>query len=345
VARARREGWAVAVGLLVVLLAGAALEFSRDRQPAVAGGAATAHRSGASIVHDALGRLDAPVLADPGVPVPLRAGAPISLGDRGAPVAGAVTDDRVDSAVWAVRSADRTTTLRRLVPAPGPARRIPTTRRPEAVDVAAFSRRVGPAAVLVTPGARETLHVDVWRLSGRGRLPALVGRYDTAALARPAGSQRTVMAARWSGPRADLFVLDRAGPGGTMRIRVLSGETNFRSVVLSVDVARAGGFDRRRWSVDLQDVAGSGRADLIFTSRTAATGTGRIEVHVLAAQTNYSRYLLQVPTAHPAEAMTGHRGFAIRVKGQAQWLLVDVARGIAVPHPLIAAPPHPPRSP
>ena len=339
-ARAAREGWAVAIGLLSLLLVGAALEFSRERQ---ATATVTPRLPGASLVHRSLRALDAPVIADPGVAVPLQAEAPIALGASGESVAQSVTDDRVNSGVWAVQSTDSNTTVRRLFPDSGPLRRISTTVRPDAVDVAAFTTPVGPVAVLVNVQPDDALHLDLWRLSGDA--PSLVGRYDTPELARPAGSQRTVMAAHWSGPRMDLFVVDRAGPSGSMQVRVLSGETRFRSVVSSVTLRRAGGFERALWSADLQDVAGSGRSDLVFTSRKAGTGSGRIEVHVLAAQTNFSRYLLQVPTAHPAAEMAGHRALVIRRNGQATWLLVDVATGTAVPHPLIAAPAGPPRSP
>jgi hypothetical protein len=338
--RAAREGWAVAIGLFVLLLAGAALEFSRERQ---ATAAATPQLPGASLVHLSLRALDAPVIVNPGVAVPLHAEAPIPLGASGGPVAQSVTDDRVNSGVWSVQSTDSSTTMRRLYPDTGPLRRLSTTVRPDAVDVAAFTTRVGPVAVLVNAQPDDALHLDLWRLSGAA--PSLVGRYDTPALARSTGSQRTVMAAHWSGPRMDLFVVDRAGPSGSMQIRVLSGETRFRSVVFSITLRRAGGFDRARWSADLQDVAGSGRSDLVFTSRKPGTGSGRIEVHVLAAQTNFSRYLLQVPTGHPAAEMEGHRALVIRRNGQATWLLVDIAKGTAVPHQLIAAPPGPLRSP
>ncbi len=152
------------------------------------------------------------------------------------------------------------------------------------------------------------------------------------------------MLGHWSGPEADLFVLDRAGRARELQVRVLSGETNFRSTLLTVVLDRADGFDRREWGVDLQDLVGSGRSDIIFTSRAPTTGSGRVEVHALSAQTNFSRYLLQVATRHPAAQMAGHRALVIRRHGLAQWLLVDVATGVALPHPLVAGP-LPPRSP
>lgn len=332
-----RAGWAIALGLFALLLLGTALEFSRDRA-----GIPAERPNGASLVRDAMRALDAPVLSNPGVKIPLAAEAAIMLDAGGGDLNGVLSDDRGESGIWSVDSKASSTTLRRLAPDRGPALRLPTAERPDSVDVAEFSSRVGLAATLVYARPDGSLHIDVWRLSGTA--PSVVGRYDTPALQRPAASQRTVMLGHWAGPRADLYVLDRAGRAGDMQVRVLSGEAGFRSMLLSVIIARGNGFDRREWGVDLQDLAGSGRSDIVFTSRTRSTGSGRIEVHALAAQTNFSRYLLQLPTSRSAAEMAGHRALAIRRQGQAQWLLVDVATGVALPHPLVAAP-LPPRSP
>jgi hypothetical protein len=205
--------------------------------------------------------------------------------------------------------------------------------------VAQLSRRAGPAAALVFARPDESLRVDLWRLSGPSAVR--VGRFETVSLSRLPGAQRTVMLGHWSGPRADLFVLDRGTRAGGMQVRVLAGEAHFRSTVLSVTLTKAGGFDRRDWTVDLQDLTGSGRSDIVFTTRAAATGSGRVEVHALAAQTNFSRYLLQVPTTRSPAQMSGHRALVIRRRGRVQWLLVNLATGSSIAHPLLAAPRRP----
>ena len=330
--RAPRAGWVVAVGLFVLLLAGAAVEFSRERRasPAVA-----APAGGTSPVTRALRDLDAPVIRQPGVTVPLRARTSVALGVRGAALGRVLSDDRPDSGVWSARSTASATTLRRLAPDRGRPLRLPTAQRPDAVDVAQLGPRAGLAAALVDGEADDSLRLDVWRLSGPS--PALAGRYDTPRLPRLPGSRRTVLLGRWSGPTADLFVLDRASRTRTMQVRVLAGEAGFRSTILSVTLARGDGFDPREWDVDLQDLTGAGRSDIVFTSRDSATGSGNAEVHALAAVTNFSRYLLQVPTSQPAARMAGQRALVVLARGQPQWLLVNPATGSAVAHPLLAA--------
>ena len=337
--RAPRAGWAVAIGLFVLLVAGAALEFSRERR---ASPAAAAPAGGVALVIEALRDLDAPVIRQTGVNVPLRPRPAVALGVRGAPLRVVLSDDRPDSGVWSAQSTASATTLRRLAPDRGLPLRLPTTQRPDAVDVAQLGPRAGLAAVLVDGRPDGSLHLDVWRLSSPS--PALARRYVTPRLARLPGSRRTVLLGRWSGPRPDLFVLDRASRARTMRVRVLAGEAGFRSTILSVTLGRADGFDPRKWDVDLQDLTSAGRSDIVFTNRGGATASGNAEVHALAAVTNFSRYLLQVPTSQPAARMAGQRALVIRARGQAQWLLVNPATGAAVAHPLLAAPP-PPRTP
>lgn len=329
----------MAVSLLALLLLGAALEFSRERRevPKVA-----ETSGGSRLVQEALRDLDTPVIRETGVSIPLQAKTPFSLGARGRPLDGLISDDRPDSGVWSAESTASTTTLRRLAPDRGGLLRLPTPARPDAIDVAQFSSQIGLAAVLVNGRSDGSLHVDVWRVSGSAR--SLLGRYDTPAIPRAEGSQRTVLLGRWSGPKADLFVLDRASRNAVMEVRVLAGESDFRSTAFSIRLDRAKGFDRRLWAVDLQDLAGSGRSDIVFTSRGGTTGSGNIEVHALSGQTNFSRYLLQVPTSRPVASMAGHRALVIHARGQAEWLFVDVATGLAIAHPLLAVP-GPPSTP
>jgi hypothetical protein len=121
-----------------------------------------------------------------------------------------------------------------------------------------------------------------------------------------------------------------------MRVRVLSGESDFKSTVLDVPVSEGSGFDRGEWALDLLDVTGSGRSDLVFTTRSADTGSGQTEVHVLDAQTKYSGFLFQLPTEVDAAGTSGRRSLTVLLRRQPHWVLVDARTGRARAYPLAA---------
>lgn len=323
----QRQGMIVAVCLFGLLVTGAVLEFTRERKPA--GDAINAVTTPAVAVNQAFA---APVLRDPGVPVPLQRIQSLNLGTA---VTNVVSDGlSPTSGLWNVDTSTDGTTMRALFPRPGQPVTLPTAGAPDAVDAARWTRETGVCAFLIRESRDGRLMVDVRRLSSG----AVAGRFETARARRPEGSERTLQVGRWSGPRADLFILDRGRPNDTMQVRVLSGESGFEDVVLSVIVQQGMGFGRRNWNVDLADVAGSGRSDIVFTTRFENTGSGRTEVHALAAQTNYSRFLLQVSTTADAESIAGRRFVTVLRRRQPSWILVNGSNGRAGVYPLAAGP-------
>lgn len=302
----RREGTIVVLCLFGLLLIGTALEFSRER-------------------------LSVSALADPDAPMLLQEGQSLDLGGQ----VDELTSDGVSptSGIWTVDSSEEATTVQPRFPRRGTAVRLFTPGGPpDAVDVATWTRQTGVCAFLIRAFRDGRVSVDVRRTSGGSRVELL----QTAPLPRPAGSQRTLQLGRWSGARDDLFVIDRDLPGGTMRVRVLSGESDFKSTVLDVPVSKGAGFDRGEWALDLLDVTGSGRSDLVFSTRYADTGTGQTEVHVLNAQTNYSGFLFQLPTEVDAAGTSGRRSLTVLLRRQPHWVLVDARTGRARAYPLAA---------
>lgn len=296
----------MALCLFGLLLIGTALEFSRER-PSVA------------------------ALADPDAPMLLQEGQSLDLGGQ----VDELTSDGVSptSGIWSVDSSEEATTVQPRFPRRGTAVRLLTPGGPpDAVDVATWTQQVGVCAFLIRAFRDGRISVDVRPRSGGSRIALL----RTARLPRSAGSQRTLQVGRWSGARADLFVIDRSLPDRTMRIRVLSGESDFKKTVLDVSVPQGAGFDRREWALDLLDVTGSGRSDLIFTTRSAGTGSGQTEVHVLDARTNYSRFLLQLPTEVDDARTPGRRFLTVLLRRQPHWVLVDARTGRARAYPLAA---------
>ncbi|MDQ3611283.1 MAG: hypothetical protein M4D85_06690 [Actinomycetota bacterium] len=300
----RREGTIVALCLFGLLLIGTALEFSRERQS----------------------------VADVGERAGPMLGESLDLGGR---VDNLVSDGvSPTSGIWSVESSEAATTVGPRFPRRGPAVRLNTPGgSPDAVDIATCPKQTGVCAFLIRASRDGRLSVDVRRTSGGPRIELL----RTARLPRPADSQRTLQVGRWSGDRADLFVIDRDLPDGTMRVRVLSGESDFKSSLLDVVVPQREGFDRRSWALDLVDVTGSGRSDLVFTTRFAATGTGQTEVHVLDARANYSRYLFQLLTDLDAAEASGRRFLTVLRRRQPLWVPIDARTGRARAY-LLAAP-------
>lgn len=326
-----RAGWIVAAVLFALLTAGATLEFTRDRRQAAPRGAPTE-----SIPAALATAFTTPILPDPGVAVPLQPERPIWLPvDRGSAYSVASDDERPTSNLWAISSTTTTTTVRRLLPTASRAFRLRSARpRPDAVDVAAWIRGKRAHAFLINAETDGQLRIDIHELVENG---GRVRRYSARGPRRQRRAQRTLQVGHWSGPRADLFVLDRARTDNTMHVRILSGESGFQSTVLSVSVPEQTGFDRRGWTVDSQDITNSGRSDLVFSTR-GSTNSGSTEVHVLAAQTNYSRFLMQVRAQHPARRSARWQAVTLLQDGQPKWTLVDPQSGTAVPHLLMAVP-------
>lgn len=304
----QRHGDIIALCLFALLVTGAILEFTRERQAA----------------DTAQGR-------DPGVAVPLRPTQSLDLGES---LANVVSDDASPtSGLWSIDPGPAATTVRALAPRAGPAVRLQTDGAPDAYDVARWRADAGVCAFLIRDGSQGRLTVDVRQLPSGGR----IGLFQTPRVLRPPGSQRTLLMGQWSGSRADLFVLDRSRADDTMQVRVLSGESGFKSVVLAVVVPQP--FDRKDWWVDLADVAGSGRSDIVMTTRFTNTTSRRVEVHALAAQANYSRYLLQVTTTAAATPVAGRRALVVLRRRQPSWLLFNVNTGRGASYPLAAGPP------
>ncbi len=303
----RREGTIVALCLFGLVLIGTALEFSRER-------------------------LSVAALPDRDVPMLLQESQSLDLGGRVDKLASDGASPT--SGIWSVDSSEAATTVRSQFPGQGPTVRLTTTGGPpDAIDVATWTQQTGVCAFLVRASGDGRLSVDVRRTPGGSRIALL----RTAGLPRAAGSQRMVQVGRWSGARADLFVVDRGRPDGTTRVRVLSGESDFKSTVLDVPLPRRARFDGGEWDLDLLDVTGSGRSDLVFTTRSADTGSDQAEVHVLDAQTNYSRFLIQLPTDVDDAGTSRSRFLTVLLRRQPHWVVIDARTDRARAYPLAAS--------
>jgi hypothetical protein len=331
--RRNLRGWLIAGLLLCLLIAIAGMEFGRDRRAATAAEAGP-DRAPAFQIASVLSK---PVIEDVGLPLPVASAGSLRAPERGSALRTLVSDDdEPTSGMWSVSTNPGRTSVRRLLPTAGARTDIVTAGEPEAVDVARW-RRDGPVAAFLLDERRDgTVAVDVHDPARGG---SRIGRYVAQVPPRPPGAERTLQIGHWTGDRADLYVVDRALPGGEARVEILSGESGFRSTVLAVPVLVGSGFPRRAWSMDLRDVAGTSLADIVFTSRSSRTESKRVEVHVLASQTLYSRFLLQVPTANAAQDSPPERTLTGTIADRPVWLLIHPATGQVRVHPLRAPAP------
>jgi hypothetical protein len=118
--------------------------------------------------------------------------------------------------------------------------------------------------------------------------------------------RRDFFVAHWSGPRPDLFVIDRdvnrRHPLSPLRwsIRIYSGESGFEKLAFETSIKKSISkrLSRRDWWVNV-GVRRSPKPSLVLVTRGGRTGTGQTEVHVLSGRSGFHRFTLHTGTELP----------------------------------------------
>jgi hypothetical protein len=155
----------------------------------------------------------------------------------------------------------------------------------------------GPALFVVTrPRRMPTLNLYSLR-TGRSLLKT------TVPLPPQESDRRNYLVADWSGPRPDLFVLDRDANRHKVRskrpwiIRIYSGESDFKKLVLETRIRL--NLSRRlsepEWWVDVgyQDKRKPKREpkpNLVLVTRGRKTGSSQTEVHILSGRSQFNHF-------------------------------------------------------
>lgn len=199
------------------------------------------------------------------------------------------------------------------------------------VQLPPWHHRLGARTRPPTIGMRATLPhvvgrpVDVEKWAGAGptlfvvssprRSPTLqlislrTGRHlleSTVPLPVQKSDLRDFFVARWSGPRPDLFVLDRnvnrrkpLSPRPWL-IRIYSGESDFKKLILESSIKKSISkqLSQRNWWLDF-GVRRPPKPSLVLVTRGKETGTGQTEVHTLSGHSRFHRFSLHTGTELP----------------------------------------------
>ncbi len=173
----------------------------------------------------------------------------------------------------------------------------PVVGRP--VDVETWAG-AGPALFVVSsPRRSPTLRLISLR-TGRPLLES------TVPLPVQKSDLRDFFVARWSGPRPDLFVLDRnvnrrkpLSPRPWL-IRIYSGESGFKKLILESSIKKSISkqLSQRNWWLDF-GVRRPPKPSLVLVTRGKETGTGQTEVHALSGHSRFHRFSLHTGTELP----------------------------------------------
>jgi hypothetical protein len=118
--------------------------------------------------------------------------------------------------------------------------------------------------------------------------------------------RRDFFLAHWSGPRPDLFVIDRdmdrrrpLSPR-PWSIRIYSGESDFEKVIFKTSIKKSISkqLSRRNWWLNV-GVRRPPKPSLVLVTRGTRTGTGQTEVHVLSGHSGFRRFTLHSATELP----------------------------------------------
>ena len=140
----------------------------------------------------------------------------------------------------------------------------------------------GPTLVAARQLANGNLRVTVLGL--RQGLPKL--QATTVPTPRPRGT-RTIAVATWDAPAPDLFVLDRGGGRVPVTVRVYSGESGFRKLLLGVQLPIVEP-DSKSSLLDVARVQGGHRPDVILVKRRGLSGDP--EAHFISGDDAFSAF-------------------------------------------------------
>jgi hypothetical protein len=182
------------------------------------------------------------------------------------------------------------------------------------VETRANLRNLGGAPVDVEywPGAGPTLFVvssprrspSLRLLSLRNERTVLESRVP---LPLQRSDRRDFFVARWSGPRPDLFVVDRdvnrrkPPSARPWSIRIYTGESDFKALAFKTSIRRriSKQLSQRDWWLDV-GTRRQPEPSLVFITRGGRkTGTDQTEVHVLSGHSEFRRFSLHTGTELP----------------------------------------------
>jgi hypothetical protein len=154
----------------------------------------------------------------------------------------------------------------------------------------------GPALFAVTSPRRSPslrlISLKTGRTVLQSRVPLPAQKSD----------RREFFVAHWSGPRPDLFVIDRdvnrrhPQSRRPWKIRIYSGESDFRKLPFETSIKRH--LSRQFSQGDFWIEVGNRRqqkASVVLMTK-GETGTGQTEVHVLSGNANFHRFTLESGT-------------------------------------------------
>jgi hypothetical protein len=222
------------------------------------------------------------------------------------------TDPRSPANLWVLsRDDDATRVVGAQLPPPhsprGAKRRILTPRLRttlRAVEGTPFDVEVwpgaGPALFALSSPRRSPLLRVVSLRTGRqlreSRVPVPAQEDD----------RREFFVARWSGPRPDLFVIDRDVnrrhplSHRLWSIRIYSGESDFEKLAFETSIKKSISrqLSRRNWWLNV-GVRRPPKPSLVLVTSGTRTGTGQTEVHVLSGHSGFHRFTLHSGTELP----------------------------------------------
>jgi hypothetical protein len=158
----------------------------------------------------------------------------------------------------------------------------------------------GPALFVVSsPRRSPSLRV----LSLRAGRPLLESRVP---LPPQRSDRRDFFVARWSGPRPDLFVIDRnvnrrrPPSSRPWSIRVYTGESGFERLTFETSLRKllSKQLSQRDWWLDV-GFRRQPKPSLVLVTKGKRTGTGQTEVHVLSGHSRFRRFTLHTGTELP----------------------------------------------
>jgi hypothetical protein len=218
------------------------------------------------------------------------------------------TDAKAPADLWILSCAGATT---QVVGVPLPIVHTRPGARDKTLTASMRTTLPSPAGLPVDvedwPGAGPTLFV----VSSPRRSPSLqlilLKTKRTVLKSRPPlpaqkSDRREFFVGHWSGPRPDLFVIDRdvnqrhPQSRRPWKIRIYSGESGFKKLAFERSIKRR--LSRQFSQGDFWIEVGNRRqrkASVVLMTK-GETGTGQTEVHVLSGNTGYRRFTLESGT-------------------------------------------------
>lgn len=130
---------------------------------------------------------------------------------------------------------------------------------------------------------------------------------STIPLPPQASDRRDFFVARWSGPRPDLYVVDRdvnrhrPSSARPWSIRIYSGESGFKTLAFETSIQKriSKQLSQRDWWLDVGTRRQPEPSLVFVTKGERKTGTDQTEVHVLSGHSKFRRFSLHTGTELP----------------------------------------------